>query len=354
MTATGQAVDLPSSALEKSLLDIWAEVLEVPRVGVHDNFFDLGGTSRAAAEMLSMLEERFSCTLPMDLVGEASTIAELADRLRASGRIASGALGMVRLSPAGRGTNFFCVHGMGGHVLVFAELARRLADEVSFYAFESANRYVDDEQPSIAAMAERYLREARRVQPHGPYHLGGYSMGGLVALEMAHRLHAAGEPAGTVALLDTDLVQIRMPVGSRAVDFVSRALGVTPPVSMPIEELDTAAELIRARLAAQTGRPCRLSVAAISRFAQAYVRNQSAVPGYQIPDYDGDVRLFYSTLGPHEAARGRAEILRHTGWAGSGVADRMEVVPVESDHWTMLSDGVAPLAGTLRRALLPG
>ncbi|MFL6130532.1 MAG: alpha/beta fold hydrolase [Mycobacteriales bacterium] len=359
MTAADQvprrAVDPPSSALEKSLVDIWTEVLEVPQVGVHDNFFDLGGTSRAAAEMLSVLEEQFACTLPMDLVGEASTVAELADRLRVDGRVRGGALGLVRLSPGGAGTNFFCVHGMGGHVLVFAELARRLAGEVSFYAFESANRYVDDDEPaSIAGMAERYLREVRRIQPRGPHHLGGYSMGGLVALEMAHRLATDGEPAGMVALLDTDLVQIRTPVEPRAIDFVSRALGVTPPVSMPMEQLGAAAELIRARLVEQTGRPCRLSVAAISRFAHAYVRNQSAVEGYQIPDHDGDVRLFYSTRGPHEAARERADVLRLTGWAGTALADRMTVVPIESDHWTLLSASVEALSEQLRRALVPG
>ncbi|GGK63240.1 thioesterase domain-containing protein [Nocardia camponoti] len=343
---------VPTSALEQSLIDIWTEVLGLQQVGVNDNFFDLGGTSRAAAEMLSLLEKHFSCSLPMNVVAEAGTITELANRLRASGRITDGALGLVRLSSMTSRRNFFCVHGLGGHALVFARLARTLADEMSFYAFESMNRYIDEQLLSVEDMAERYLREVRRIQPRGPYHLGGYSMGGLVALEMAHRLRRSGEQVGLVALIDTDLVQIRTPVHPRAVDFVSRALGVSPPVSMPIEDIEDAAELIRRRLSEQIGRPTHLSVDQIRRFAYAYVHNQSAISSYQIRQlYDGEVYLFYSTLGPHEAAQERREILQLTGWANASWADRLHVVPIESDHWTILSDNVDALAVQLRHAI---
>jgi thioesterase domain-containing protein len=111
---------------------------------------------------------------------------------------------LVPIQTKGTKPPFFCVHGAGGHVLVYSPLADYLGLEQPFYGLQALG--VDGKQKpltSIAAMAERYLQEMRQVRPHGPYYLGGFSMGGEVAFEMAQRLKAEGEEVALLVLFDT-------------------------------------------------------------------------------------------------------------------------------------------------------
>ena len=110
----------------------------------------------------------------------------------------------MQIQPQGKKPPFFCVHAAGGHVLGFTALARYLGVDQPFYALEAPGR--DGEQPplkTIEALAERYINEILSVEPDGPYYLGGHSMGGVVAFEMAQQLIAQGKEIALLVLIDT-------------------------------------------------------------------------------------------------------------------------------------------------------
>jgi amino acid adenylation domain-containing protein len=198
----------PRTAVEEVLAEIWAELLGIAHIGVHDNFFERGGHSLLAVLLMARIEKRLGTTLPLAALFSAPTLEALAALAETSGGHPAGRKGrgsLVAIKPAtNRDTDqapFFCVHPIGGNVLCYLDLARHLAPDQPFYALQTP----DDRPPakSIEEMAARYLAEVRHVQPQGPYRLGGWSMGGLVAFAMARQLAAEGQAPEILALIDT-------------------------------------------------------------------------------------------------------------------------------------------------------
>ncbi|HTO75944.1 MAG TPA: amino acid adenylation domain-containing protein, partial [Thermoanaerobaculia bacterium] len=193
----------PRNALESKLVTLWERVLDVRPIGVTDNFFELGGHSLLAARLFSEIERDVARALPLSTIFQVQTIAELAELLE-SGDSKHRSPCLVAVQPRGSRPPFFCVHAAWGSVFHYRELAGRLGSDQPFYGFQS--RGLDGESPpceTVEEMAESYIEELRAFQPRGPYHLGGHSVGGLVAFEMAHRLLARGERVGLLALFDT-------------------------------------------------------------------------------------------------------------------------------------------------------
>jgi len=177
--------------LEARLIPIWERVLERSPIGVADDFFVLGGDSLRIAELLTALEDIGDHDLTPSIVVSAPTIRQLAEVLRHDGMLRPRAL--VPIQPGGTRHPIFMVHGHGGRVGHFVHLARALGPEQPFFALQSLGWTGRAPDTSIEAMADHYLEEVLRVQPSGPYHLGGYCYGGLVAMEMGQRLLARGE-----------------------------------------------------------------------------------------------------------------------------------------------------------------
>ncbi|HEX8472999.1 MAG TPA: amino acid adenylation domain-containing protein [Pyrinomonadaceae bacterium] len=193
----------PRDALEIQLAKIWEGVLDVRPVGITDNFFESGGDSLLAVRLFIRVEEAFGKNLPLATLIQTPTIEGLADVLRGENRTPSWS-SLVPIQPVGTKPPFFCVHGVGGNVLNYRALAKHLGAEQPFYGLQSQG--LDGQQPPLTRiedMAALYLKEVRRLQPVGPYYLGGASFGGIVAFEMALQLHAQGERAALVALFDT-------------------------------------------------------------------------------------------------------------------------------------------------------
>jgi oxalate---CoA ligase len=178
---------------ENQIVRIWADVLGLPSVGVDDDFFALGGDSILGAEAIARVRELLGRPeIPLVAIVRSPTVAAMLRELDAAfGVVArSGAVPMTRAEKR----PFFFVHGGDGEILGFAALARALANDVSFYGLRA--RGIDDgEAPcgTIEEMADGYVAALREVQPKGPYLIGGFCLGGAVALEMGHRLEAAGE-----------------------------------------------------------------------------------------------------------------------------------------------------------------
>ncbi|WNG46961.1 amino acid adenylation domain-containing protein [Archangium minus] len=193
----------PRDELERELVHLWEEVLGVRPVGVTDSFFELGGQSLLAVRLVARLQERLGRAVPLAALFEGPTVETLAARLRA-GIPASVQGNRVTLQPQGSLTPVFWVHPVGGNVLCYAELARRLGTVRPFHALQ-ATGLDGREAPleSVEEMARRYVEQVRAVQPEGPYLLGGWSLGGTVAFEMARTLRRQGQEVGLLVLLDS-------------------------------------------------------------------------------------------------------------------------------------------------------
>jgi non-ribosomal peptide synthetase component F/thioesterase domain-containing protein len=193
----------PPDDYERKLTVIFENVLGVRSVGVRQDFFELGGNSLIAARMFAQIEKTFGMRLPLATLFEATTIEEIAEVLR-SEKLAPQWSSLVEIQGSGSRPPFFCVHGAGGNVLIYRELSRHLGDDQPFYGLQSQG--LDGRRPvltRIEDMAAAYLKEMRRIRPHGPYLLGGYCLGGTIALEMARQLRESGEQVALLAMFDT-------------------------------------------------------------------------------------------------------------------------------------------------------
>jgi thioesterase domain-containing protein/acyl carrier protein len=207
-TGTGpRAVVPPRDLVELALVRIWEEVLEVRPLGVEDNFFESGGHSLLAVRLMVRIRERFGRELPLAILFQTGTVERLAAVLRRGGVSPRGALVPIQEQDVNSTSRpFFCVHPAGGNVLCYVDLARALGPAQPFYGLQ----YPDPEETGgrplagLEEMAAHYVAAVRQVQPSGPYRLGGWSLGGLIAFEMARQIAAADGPEAVelAALID--------------------------------------------------------------------------------------------------------------------------------------------------------
>ena len=203
--AGGGDIMLPDSEMERKLLKIWEKVLNVHPIGVEDNFFDIGGHSLIAVSLFDEIRNEMGADLPLAALFEAPTIRQLADHIeREDEKLRSvSASPLVRIQEEGNKTPFFCIHGHFGNVLNFATLSRELGDDQPFYGLQGIG-FAGVEIPltRIEDIADRYIKEIKSVQPEGPYSVGGYCYGTLVALEVAEKLKALGDQVEHLVMFD--------------------------------------------------------------------------------------------------------------------------------------------------------
>ena len=194
----------PRDEMERNLQRIWERVLRISPIGIDDNFFDLGGDSFLAVRLLSDLNAITGRELPLVTLVEAPTIAKMGELLRSDARESRWSC-LVPIKSSGRRPPFYCVHGVGGNVLEFMDLARQVHPDQPFYGIQAVglSGRAPEKRFTIEEVAEQYILEIRDFQPEGPYYLGGSSLGGWVAYEMARQLTASGQPVGLVAMFDT-------------------------------------------------------------------------------------------------------------------------------------------------------
>ncbi len=191
-----------SHQIERRLTAIWQECFNLPRIGIRDNFFDLGGDSLLATALLAKMEREFQQSFAIAILLERPTIKQLAEWLRSDRRVREFS-SLVMLQPGSGRTPLFIIPGIHGSLWEFRKLAGLLDPALPVYGLEPRGLDSQSEpDPSIAAMADHYVEEIQRVQSTGPYYLAGYSLGGTVAYEMAQRLKAAGQAIALVAMID--------------------------------------------------------------------------------------------------------------------------------------------------------
>jgi amino acid adenylation domain-containing protein len=193
----------PRDHLERQLAQLWEEILDIRPVGTTDNFFELGGHSFLTLRLIGQIKKRFGRDVPLASFFQGATIRHLAAMLRASVEAAA-QTPLVPLQPAGSQTPFFCVHEVTGSVHRYVSLAQHLGLDQPLYAlqtptFENGREAYRD----LAEMASDYVKAVREIQPEGPYRIGGWSFGGVVAFEMAQQLEKAGHEVSLLAMLDS-------------------------------------------------------------------------------------------------------------------------------------------------------
>jgi thioesterase domain-containing protein/acyl carrier protein len=188
----------PRDDFESQLMRIWAELLDLPEIGRHDNFFDLGGHSLLMPRLVARVQRDFGVEIPLGVIFRSPTVEGLAAFVREADPDRSWP-SLVAIAPDGDRTPLFMVHGLGGEIGQFYHLAAYLPSEQPLYALQSPA------EPSrkLERIAGRYLEEVRAVQPSGPYRLGGYCLGGTVAFEMARQLEAEGQEVSFLGLVDS-------------------------------------------------------------------------------------------------------------------------------------------------------
>ncbi|PMB34523.1 amino acid adenylation, partial [Fischerella thermalis CCMEE 5319] len=193
----------PRDSLELQLAQIWENILDIHPVGVTENFFDLGGHSLAAVRLMAQIRTRLNQDLSLSILFQGITIEKLASILRQQSDAKTHRL-LIPLQPHGSKRPFFCLHPAGGNVLCYYELARHLQPDQPIYGLQALG--LDGEQQPynrIEDMAAYYIQLIRTIQPTGPYLLGGWSMGGAIAFEIAQQLHQQGDQVDLLALFDS-------------------------------------------------------------------------------------------------------------------------------------------------------
>jgi amino acid adenylation domain-containing protein len=280
----------PSDPLEYAIFMIWRAHLGHANFGVCESFFDVGGHSLLAARMIDAIESACGVDVPLVTLFEAPTIEALAAAIRGTDR-AQGAISSV-VNPKGTRPPFFFLHGdFNGGGFYSRRLAQALGTDQPFYALHPHGIGGERIPDSIEAMADERLHALREVRPHGPYFLGGYCNGALVALEMARRLVAAQEEVPVVVVID------------------AAAPGMPTTSSRGLDSLDA--------------------------------RYQGVMAGYAPPPYSGRIAVLHSDAMSDPRTR--------EAWVP--FARQVEFHPIPGDHFAAITTNAVATAGQMRACL---
>lgn len=213
----------PATDLEELVADLWRKCLHVRQIGLHDNFFDLGGDSLSAVSLTFEIEGATGVSVPANWIFEAPTVYEMA-KLVASQKPRGGYSPLVLLR-SGAGAPLFMIPSMFGGVAELMPIAQAFPDDLPIYGVQAKGLDGDQPYDRIEAMAECYADAIMRLQPEGPYSVVGKCFGGLVAIEIARCLLARGQDIGLLAGLDTLLHPRFWPLRLRIAYFGRRFVG---------------------------------------------------------------------------------------------------------------------------------
>ncbi len=358
----------PQTPLEQAVAALWRDVLDVDAIGRDAHFFQLGGHSLLAMRLIVRARAAFGVDLPLATLFEAPTVATFAARVAlaqtASSAPAAGLPeGLVRLGGEGDGPPLVLIPPAAGSPLCYQHLVRALRLSRPVYGLVAPG-LLDDATPptTVEGFAAAYAVALRRVQPHGPYWLAGWSFGGLVALELARQLEAAGEPIAFLGLLDSGLYDGAEPrVGARGVAALVRVLGAIvtkAPLPRSYREARFLAASLGVSLPEAPGALLRRGPRAQARWLAALTSSLSrsvrvvrasfrASARYRGGPYGGPATLFRATAArPADVARLIAG-LRRLCIAG------LTVQATAGNHMSMVLDerAAATLAAGLRAVL---
>lgn len=375
----------PRDDVEKALCTFWEDLLGIDKIGIDQDFFDAGGHSLIAVRLFTKIRKKFGVELSLASLFTAPTIMECADLIRdelnlpAPSENGSDAADAVEsASPATNGSNgtkskpkreghealvpirkgdgepaFYCVHGAGGNVLNFWDISRHLGDTQPFYGLQM--RGVDGKYPppqSVEEMATEYVEAILRHQPEGPFCLGGYSGGGVVAYEMARQMKEAGHEIALLVFFDTFCPNLPSKPGrARSEKLTGHLQGLKDGKlsylkGFAVDRYRFERNRMRKRMIGlyhKMGRKLPIEMREII-LVEAYHRAQDK---YKLGPYEGNVTLFTAAVRGHAFSHVNDDL----GWADvDGV--ELDIVMIPGDHDTLvLEPNVNVLADELQKRL---
>ncbi|MEC4812714.1 MAG: amino acid adenylation domain-containing protein [Scytonema sp. PMC 1069.18] len=301
-----QSFVAPRNHLEQQLKEIWEQVLNVKPISVQDNFFEIGGHSLLAVRLFAQIQEKFGQKLPFATLLSTDTIAALAEVLSPPQKISSNQvlatsqqhkqdsfLCLVPIQPHGSKPPFFCIHPAGGDVLCYKGLAMHLGNEQPFYGLQSLG--LDEQHPPLTRiedMAALYIQEMQTIQPTGPYYLGGFSLGGVIAYEMAQQLCRQGQQVGLIAMLDSGVPGClkRVPFSERIFIHINNFFRFG--LSYLNEKLHRWSKWSKLFLTEKYNWLLGKSQPSPETESQIFIVNKQAWTKYSFPPYSGRITLF--------------------------------------------------------------
>jgi thioesterase domain-containing protein/acyl carrier protein len=332
--------------MEKTLAGFFAELLGRDSVGCGASFFELGGNSLVAVQLMGKIRARFGRELPLSILFEHQSVERLAAALEARAP-APARTPLVAIQAGGARPPLFCVHPVGGNVGCYVPLARELGETIPLWGIQAVSG--DDDEVTIAGLARRYVAAIRERDARGPYRLAGWSMGGVIAYEMAQQLHAAGERVASLVLIDVGQEPAprskRRPSDADLLAWFERDLLRLTGASAaePAGKGASSIALVRDRLVAAGALPADLCADEVGAWFERFTRNMRALVAYRATRYPGPLWFARGTEG---ASRAVAD-----AWARRSAAG--EVIDLPGDHYTVMQEAGA-LAGAIRRALREG
>jgi len=325
----------PRDALELQLTQIWEDLLDHRPIGVDEDFFQLGGDSLMAMSLLARIVQQTGMTLPAAGIVRAPTIEKLAKILREDSDPADWSP-LVPIQTEGAKLPLFCVHPGGGTVLCYLHFSRLLGPERPFYGLQCPGiDGVREPLATIEEMAEEYVTAMRQVQPHGPYAIAGWSVGGVLAYEMAQRLRASGDDVRLLAIMDSGVLYACAIVTAL---FPKGEIGI-----LDMLRLSSPEQLSEFRRRSAPARliPDDADERLARQIFHLFTSNMHAVLNYRPESYEGKLTLFQASEG---IVKQRFEPARE--WPR--LCDDVEVHMVPGNHLTLIQE---PHVEALARAL---
>ncbi len=349
----------PRDTLELQLQNIWEDVLGVDSVGVKDNFFSLGGHSLLAVRLMTTIKEKLDRELPLATLFQNGTVEGLADILRHQMPPLTWSP-VVAIQPKGAKRPFFCVHPVGGSVLAYYHLARHLGQDQPFFGLQAPDlteiAEEGDEYARVEDRAAHYIEAIRAIQPRGPYLLGGWSFGGVIAFEMAQQLYKQGDRVSLLALFDSvapiisfDDINDANTLAGLARELVSQNGGVLAISASellglhPDEQLNLVLNKAKTAGIAPADSNHAEAMSWMRRLLKGFRIRLQAFRSYKPEVYPAEITLFRGDINPghlqDEAMGDVLNLFKDPAHGWSGLSSRsIKVEPVPGFHETLLSE----------------
>ncbi len=364
----------PRTPIQLQLTHLWEEVLTVRPIGIRDDFFELGGDSMLAVRLVALIRKRLGRNLPISTLVTARTVEDLAKLLeeKTEGRRRH----LVAIQPRGTKPAVYWMHPGHGNIVCYLDLARHLGTDQPTYGLQALD--MDDGVDPFAdieGMAARYVAEIRQHQPSGPYLIGGWSLGGVIAYEVAQQLTQAGEEVAALLLLDCSLPVIASSLSAISpslmrsyllIDHVrdaAAAAGKEPPPLTPYDidglTMDAQLDLLVGELEKRDAVPLGVDRETLRRYFEIRLARIDAQNRYVPRPYPGRITLIKTTtlnlgITLREMRKMYADaMLNHPtyGW-GDLTPEPVEVRTVPGHHESMVREPhVRVLAEEVRASL---
>ncbi len=344
----------PRNPIEQKLANIWQQFLGIEAVGIHDDFFELGGDSLIAVQLIAKLRKTFPMELSAQILLNAPTIASLAQLIeeqlieekkpKLSTQLTQPALpsSLVEIQAGNRlKAPLFLVHPVGGHVYIYRDLAYHLGAEQPIYGIQAQGLDGETEPlDQIEEMATQYIEMLRIRQPDGPYLLGGASSGGTVAFEMAQQLHALDQQVALLTMIDTPGPNQTIVELETDVEILAYLLQIGANISVSLDELKQLEPdeqlhyfMEQAKNSANTNRilPTDLEITQLRHFLHIFKVNAHAIQCYKPQKVYSDQKIIFFRAKERDAFNPQHP---EHGWVDLA-AGGLEVIEVPGNHFTM-------------------